>query len=141
VATALTEGIRVTVESRYLAEHSDPDENRYAFAYFVTIANEDATRAMAQRVGMRGFSLCGEREGSRASMPQNPTRAQVDRRADRCALDETRGDDRRSAYQRVRLTQVVRRHALVIFRIGKKHGVASRFVTPPRFMSLLRALY
>jgi ApaG protein len=49
VATALTDGIRVTVESRYLAEHSDPDENRYAFAYFVTIANEDATRVQLRR--------------------------------------------------------------------------------------------
>lgn len=47
--TALTEGIRVTVESRYLAEHSDPDENRFAFAYFVTIANEDAARVQLRR--------------------------------------------------------------------------------------------
>jgi ApaG protein len=49
VPTALTEGIRVTVESRYLAEHSDPDENRFAFAYFVTIANEDAARVQLRR--------------------------------------------------------------------------------------------
>ena len=47
--TAVTEGIRVTVESRYLADHSDPDENRYAFAYFVTIANEDAPRVQLRR--------------------------------------------------------------------------------------------
>jgi ApaG protein len=44
VPTAVTDGIRVTVESRYLAEHSDPDANRFAFAYVVTIANEDAPR-------------------------------------------------------------------------------------------------
>jgi ApaG protein len=49
VPTAVTEGIRVTVESRYLAEHSDPDENRYAFAYVVTIANEDAARVQLRR--------------------------------------------------------------------------------------------
>mgnify|MGYP001377294692 CR=1 FL=1 len=47
--TTVTEGIRVTVESRYLAEHSDPDENRFAFAYFVTIANEDAPRVQLRR--------------------------------------------------------------------------------------------
>ena len=38
--TAITEGIRVTVESRYLEDHSTPEDERYAFAYFVTIANE-----------------------------------------------------------------------------------------------------
>lgn len=47
--TTVTEGIRVTVESHYLAEHSDPDENRYAFAYFVTIANENAPRVQLRR--------------------------------------------------------------------------------------------
>lgn len=47
--TTVTEGIRVTVESRYLAEHSDPDENRFAFAYFVTIANEDAPKVQLRR--------------------------------------------------------------------------------------------
>ncbi|MBM4265831.1 MAG: Co2+/Mg2+ efflux protein ApaG [Deltaproteobacteria bacterium] len=47
--TALTEGVRVTVESKYLEEHSQPDENRYAFAYFVTIANEGATRVQLRR--------------------------------------------------------------------------------------------
>ena len=36
--TALTEGVRVTVESTYLEEHSSPEENRFAFAFFVTIA-------------------------------------------------------------------------------------------------------
>ena len=47
--TALTEGIRVTVESMYLEEHSAPDEERYAFAYVVTIANEGDTRAQLKR--------------------------------------------------------------------------------------------
>jgi ApaG protein len=45
----VTEGIRVTVEARYLAEHSRPQEGRYAFAYFVTIANEDHVRAQLRR--------------------------------------------------------------------------------------------
>src|SRR5262249_39852383 len=47
--TALTEGIRVTVESRYLDEHSTPEDSRYAFAYFVTIANEGWTRVQLRR--------------------------------------------------------------------------------------------
>ena len=38
--TAVTEGIRVTVESHFLEERSSPEENSYAFAYQVTIANE-----------------------------------------------------------------------------------------------------
>ncbi len=38
--TAVTEGIRVTVEATYLDDRSAPDENSYAFAYQVTIANE-----------------------------------------------------------------------------------------------------
>ena len=47
--TAITEGIRVTVESRYLEDHSTPEDERYAFAYFVTIANEGATRVQLRR--------------------------------------------------------------------------------------------
>ena len=47
--TAITEGIRVTVESRYLEDHSTPEDERYAFAYFVTIANESATRVQLRR--------------------------------------------------------------------------------------------
>ena len=47
--TALTEGVRVTVESTYLEEHSSPEENRFAFAYFVTIANESAPRVQLRR--------------------------------------------------------------------------------------------
>ena len=46
---ALTEGVRVTVESTYLEEHSAPEENRFAFAYFVTIANEGAPRVQLRR--------------------------------------------------------------------------------------------
>jgi ApaG protein len=47
--SAVTEGIRVTVEARYLEEHSSPEESRYAFAYFVTISNEDHVRAQLRR--------------------------------------------------------------------------------------------
>jgi len=47
--TAITEGVRVTVESRFLQEHSAADEDRYAFAYFITIANEGATRVQLKR--------------------------------------------------------------------------------------------
>jgi ApaG protein len=47
--TAVTEGIRVTVEARYLADQSSPEESRYAFAYFVTIANESHGRAQLKR--------------------------------------------------------------------------------------------
>lgn len=38
--TAVTDGVRVSVESFYLADRSDPDAQAYAFAYVVTIANE-----------------------------------------------------------------------------------------------------
>ncbi len=47
--TAVTEGIRVTVESRYLEDHSQPDDDRFAFAYFVTIANEGTARVQLKR--------------------------------------------------------------------------------------------
>ncbi len=33
-------GIRVEVATRYLPEHSEPEEDRFAFAYEVTIRNE-----------------------------------------------------------------------------------------------------
>ncbi len=47
--TATTEGVRVTVESSYLPEHSAPEDDRYAFAYFITISNEGATRVQLKR--------------------------------------------------------------------------------------------
>ncbi len=40
VSVAITEGIRVTVESTYVAEQSSPRTHRYVFAYTVKIANE-----------------------------------------------------------------------------------------------------
>ncbi|MFM7141983.1 MAG: Co2+/Mg2+ efflux protein ApaG [Alphaproteobacteria bacterium] len=47
--TAITEGVRVTVESSYLPEHSAPEDDRYAFAYFITISNEGAVRVQLKR--------------------------------------------------------------------------------------------
>jgi len=47
--TAVTEGIRVTVDAAYLPDRSAPDEGTYAFAYTVTIANESAPRAQLRR--------------------------------------------------------------------------------------------
>lgn len=47
--TAVTEGVRVTVESVYLEDRSDPDDGAYAFAYMVAIANEGRTRVQLVR--------------------------------------------------------------------------------------------
>jgi len=41
--------VRVTVEARYLEEHSSPADDRYAFAYVVTIANEGQSRVQLRR--------------------------------------------------------------------------------------------
>jgi ApaG protein len=40
VSVALTQGIRVSVETTYLPEQSDPPSHRFVFAYTVTITNE-----------------------------------------------------------------------------------------------------
>lgn len=40
MSVAITEGIRVIVESTYVAEQSSPRTHRYVFAYTVKIANE-----------------------------------------------------------------------------------------------------
>jgi len=44
-STAITEGIRVSVESRYLPEQSVPLAHRYVWAYTVRISNEGKTAA------------------------------------------------------------------------------------------------
>src|SRR5438067_13381837 len=41
-STAVTQGIRVHVRARYLADRSSPQTHQYAFAYTVTISNEAA---------------------------------------------------------------------------------------------------
>lgn len=45
MSEAVTEGIRVRVRSRYLAEQSEPGRNRFVFAYTVTITNEGTETA------------------------------------------------------------------------------------------------
>jgi ApaG protein len=47
--TAVTEHIRVTVQATYLDDRSAPDDNSYAFAYQVTIANEGHGRVQLMR--------------------------------------------------------------------------------------------
>jgi ApaG protein len=44
-SSAVTQGIRVTVTSTYVAEQSAPDQGRYVFAYTVAIANEGGAPA------------------------------------------------------------------------------------------------
>jgi ApaG protein len=44
-STAVTDGIRVSVRTQYVAEQSSPAERRYVFAYTVKIANEGTRRA------------------------------------------------------------------------------------------------
>jgi ApaG protein len=44
-SVAETEGIRIRVQSRYVAEDSSPRDDRYAFAYTITISNESARTA------------------------------------------------------------------------------------------------
>jgi ApaG protein len=45
VSTALTDGIRVSVNSVYVPEQSAPKAHRYVFAYTVKIANEGGSPA------------------------------------------------------------------------------------------------
>jgi ApaG protein len=47
--TTVTEGIRVTVQAMYLEERSAPEDNSFAFAYQVTIANEGHGRVQLMR--------------------------------------------------------------------------------------------
>ena len=44
-SSALTEGIRVSVQSLYLPDQSSPDEDRYVFAYTVAISNNGSRPA------------------------------------------------------------------------------------------------
>ncbi|MCK6575937.1 Co2+/Mg2+ efflux protein ApaG [Myxococcota bacterium] len=45
MSDAVTRGIRVRVRAQFVPEHSEPDEERYYFAYHVTITNEGARPA------------------------------------------------------------------------------------------------
>ena len=44
-STAVTDGIRVRVESAYLEDRSSPRDDRYVFAYTITISNEGIATA------------------------------------------------------------------------------------------------
>jgi ApaG protein len=44
-SSALTEGIRVRVQSLYLPDQSSPRDDRYVFAYTITISNESPRTA------------------------------------------------------------------------------------------------
>jgi len=44
-SSALTQGIRVRVQSLYLPEQSNPHDDRYVFAYTITISNESQATA------------------------------------------------------------------------------------------------
>ena len=44
-SSAVTHGIRVYVQSLYLPEQSSPRDDRYVFAYTITISNESARPA------------------------------------------------------------------------------------------------
>ena len=57
---ALTEGIRVTVKSRYVPERSEPAKNRYFFAYRISISNEGG--APAQLLSRHWIITDGEGE-------------------------------------------------------------------------------
>jgi ApaG protein len=45
VSSAVTEGIRVTVNSAFRPDRSDPDKGRWLFTYMVEIANEGGAAA------------------------------------------------------------------------------------------------
>jgi len=47
--TAVTEHISVSVESVYLEDRSDPEDDTYAFGYAITIQNDGATRVQLRR--------------------------------------------------------------------------------------------
>jgi len=44
-SSALTDGIRVRVQSLYLPDQSSPRDDRYVFAYTITISNESPRTA------------------------------------------------------------------------------------------------
>jgi ApaG protein len=72
VSTAITEGVRVTVESHYLPDQSAPALGRYAFAYKVRIENDGSngvqllsrhwiiTDGNGERQEVRGEGVVGE---------------------------------------------------------------------------------
>jgi ApaG protein len=45
MSVAITNGIRVAVVTRYLPDHSEPKEEKFVFAYDITISNEGDEQA------------------------------------------------------------------------------------------------
>jgi ApaG protein len=45
MSVAITNGIRVAVATRYLPDHSEPKEEKFVFAYDITISNEGDEQA------------------------------------------------------------------------------------------------
>jgi ApaG protein len=105
VSSALTQGIRVSVESLYLPQHSDPEIPRYVFAYTVVIANEGdrparlvtrhwiITDAAGEVEEVRGPGVVGETPHLRPGQAFQYTSG--------CALKTPRGT-MHGAYQMVR---------------------------------------
>lgn len=48
MSDTLTRGVRIIVQPRYLAEQSDPGQQRYLFAYHVVIRNEGTVPVQLQ---------------------------------------------------------------------------------------------
>lgn len=49
MATAITEGVKVSVEATYLAEYSNPHQHHYVFTYKVTIENNSPSTVQLLR--------------------------------------------------------------------------------------------
>jgi len=45
VSVCITEGIKVSVRTRYMADESEPQEKKFLFAYEITVENEGAQSA------------------------------------------------------------------------------------------------
>ena len=52
---AVTRGIRISVLPQYVADESDPDENRYFWAYTIDIENEGIETVRLRSRGVLGF--------------------------------------------------------------------------------------
>src|SRR5262245_55465949 len=64
-SSAVTQGLRVRVQSLYLPDQSSPDDDRYVFAYTITISNESTFTAQLRTrhwiiTDVRGDGVVGE---------------------------------------------------------------------------------
>lgn len=72
MSTAVTKGVKIEVESEYVAERSNPDQNVYFFTYHITITNQGdetvqlisrhwiITNADGKKEEVRGPGVVGE---------------------------------------------------------------------------------